>query len=310
MPQPPVIIDCDPGQDDAVAILLALKHLDVLGVTTVSGNVGIDRVTANAQKVLALAGRSDVPVARGAGRPLLREVQDAATVHGESGLDGYDFPAPATALDSRHGVQFIIETVRAREGVTLVPLGPLTNVALALRTEPGIATRLAGISLMGGSTDAGNMTPAAEFNIWADAEAAAIVFASGVPITMCGLNLTRQATIGDAEIARIRALPGEPAKAVAALLSFYRGSTSSRTGRGVAYLHDPCAVAALIRPDLFTFEDLHVAVETKGELTYGMTLCDRRAYVSGVDAPNARVATKLDHASFVDLLCETLGMYG
>lgn len=305
----PVIIDWDPGQDDAVAILLALRHLDVLGVTTVSGNVGIDHVTNNARRVLELAKRTDVHVARGASRPLLRELRDASAIHGETGLDGYAFREPSMPLDPRHAVTFLIETIMAREGVTLVPLGPLTNVALALRQEPRLRERLAGISLMGGSTDAGNVTATAEFNIWADAEAAAIVFASGVPITMCGLNLTRQASMGEAELRRLRDTAGEPAKAVAALISFYRKTTSERTGKDVAYLHDPCAVAALAWPELFTFEAMHVAVETCGDLTYGMTVCDRRGYVEG-PRPNARVAITLDHAGFIERLCETLALYG
>jgi inosine-uridine nucleoside N-ribohydrolase len=316
----PVILDCDPGHDDAIAILLAAKHLNVLGITTVGGNQSIEKVTANALKVVELGGLTHIPVARGMGHPLIREPMHAAAVHGETGLDGHDFPEPRTALDPRGGVAFIIETAMAVEGVTLVATGPLTNVATALRLEPRIAARLAGISLMGGSAGVGNVTPAAEFNAWVDPEAADVVFRSGVPITMCGLNLTHQATAGPAEIARIRTLGNPVAAAVADLLDFYRGTTARLSGRDVAYLHDPCAVAAIVDPALFEFAEMHVAVELRGQETYGMTVCDARflgageraaemARAAGAPAANASVAMKLDHARFFELLCETLASY-
>ena len=315
-----VIIDCDPGHDDAVAILLAAKHLDVLGITTVSGNQTIEKVTGNALKVLELAGLSSIPVARGATRPLLSRPR-YATAHGESGLDGHEFPEPVTPLDRRRAVEFIIDTVMATEGVTLVPLGPLTNIATALRIEPRLAERTAHISLMGGSATVGNVTPVAEFNVWVDAEAADIVFRSGIPITMCGLNLTHQATIGEREIAAIRAIPNPVAQAVADLLGFYLRATLARSGREECYVHDACAVAALIDPSLFAFTDMHVAVETRGAHTYGMTICDARFAGTGptVDAlraeagalpPNARVAMKLDHDGFFRLLTGMLASYG
>jgi inosine-uridine nucleoside N-ribohydrolase len=316
----PVIIDCDPGHDDAVAILLAAKHLDVLGITTVGGNQSIEKVTSNALKVVELGGLVHLPVARGMARPLLRDPRHAASVHGESGLDGHDFPEPSKPLDPRHAVAFIIETAMSREGVTLVPIGPLTNVAAALRLEPRLAGRLAHISLMGGSIGTGNATPVAEFNAWADPEAADIVFRSGVPITMCGLNLTHQAAIGEEELAAIRGAGNAVGTAVANLLAFYRASTARTFGRPVAYLHDPCAVAALIDPTLFTFEEMHVAIETRGSLTYGMTVGDRRFAAAGERAaalrraagapePNARVAMTLDHARFFALVRETLASY-
>jgi inosine-uridine nucleoside N-ribohydrolase len=319
-PRKPIIIDCDPGHDDAVAILLAARHLEVLGITTVGGNQSIEKVTSNALKVLELGGLTHIPVAKGMAQPLLNQPRHAAAVHGETGLDGYVFPDPVTALDPRHGVAFIVETVMAREGVTIAPLGPLTNVATALRLEPRLAGRLAGIALMGGSAGIGNVTPVAEFNIWVDAEAAKIVFESGVPITMCGLNLTHQATVGEVELARLRGIPNPVAQAVAGLLGFYRDSTLRGFGRPVAYLHDPCAIATLIDETLFEFEEMRVDVETSGGLTYGMTVCDRRFAAAGPDVrelrrraglpePNARVAMRLDHERFFGLLCETLATY-
>ncbi|MGD9934762.1 MAG: nucleoside hydrolase [Dehalococcoidia bacterium] len=315
-----VIIDCDPGHDDAVAILLAAKHLDVLGITTVSGNQTIEKVTGNALKVLELSELTGIPVARGATRPLLSQPR-YATGHGESGLDGHDFPEPVTLLDPRHAVQFIIDTVMSTEAVTLVPIGPLTNIATALRLEPRLAERTAHISLMGGSATVGNVTPVAEFNVWVDAEAADIVFRSGIPITMCGLNLTHQATIGESDIGAIRAISNPVAKVIADLLGFYLSATRARSGRDECYVHDACAVAALIDPSLFAFADMHVAVETRGARTYGMTVCDARfpspsptvnalRSAAGAERPNARVAMKLDRNGFFRLLTDMLASYG
>jgi pyrimidine-specific ribonucleoside hydrolase len=315
----PVIIDCDPGHDDAVAILLAARHLDVLGITTVGGNQSIEKVTENALKVIELGNIAHIPVARGMAQPLMNEPR-FSTVHGETGLDGYEFPVPKTALESRHAVSFIIDTVMSAAGVALAALGPLTNIAAALRLEPRLRDRVSHISLMGGSADVGNATAVAEFNIWTDAEAADIVFRGGIPITMCGLNLTRQATVGEAELARLRANGNTVSDAVAHLLEFYRGTTLRRTGVDAAYLHDPCAIAALIDPSLFEFEELHVEVELRGTATYGQTVCDRRFVAAGdravalreargAPAPNARVAMRLDHGRFFELICETLAEY-
>lgn len=318
---PKVIIDCDPGHDDAVAILLGAKHLDVLGITTVSGNQTIEKVTDNARKVLELGGLHSIPLARGASRPLLREPVHAPSVHGETGLDGHEFPVPTKPLEARHATAFIIDTLMSVDGVTLVPVGPLTNIASALRLEPRLARRVQHISLMGGSATSGNVTPAAEFNVWADAEAADIVFRSGIPITMCGLNLTHQAAVGPAELESIRAIGNPVAQAVAGLLAFYRSTTLARSGRDVCFVHDACAVAVLIDPSLFEFADMHVAVETRGAHTYGMTVCDARypgnghaaealRASAGAAEPNARVAMRLDHGRFFGLLVETLALYG
>jgi inosine-uridine nucleoside N-ribohydrolase len=318
--RPRVIIDCDPGHDDAVAILLAACHLEVVGITTVGGNQSIEKVTANALKVLELAGLTRIPVAKGMAQPLLNQPRHAAAVHGETGLDGHLFPEPTTALDPRRAVEFIIDTLMTLGGMTIAALGPLTNVATALRLEPRLKERLTGISLMGGSAGIGNVTPVAEFNVWVDAEAARIVFESGVPITMCGLNLTHQATVGETELTRLRAIDNPVAQAVANLLGFYRETTMRGFGRPVAYLHDPCAIATLIDESLFEFESMRVDVETAGSFTYGMTVCDRRFAAAGPDAPalrrraslpepNARVAMRLDHERFFDLLYRTLESY-
>jgi inosine-uridine nucleoside N-ribohydrolase len=310
-----VIIDCDPGHDDAVAILLAAKHLDVAGITTVAGNQTLENVTSNALKVLELGGLKHITVAKGCAQPLLKEPRHAAAVHGETGLDGYSLPSPSLQLHASRAVEFIIDTVMSGEGITLVPVGPLTNIAVALRLEPRLAGRVEGISLMGGSTTGGNVTAAAEFNIWFDPEAADVVFRSGVPITMCGLNLTHQASVGDGELARIRAIGNRVSEAIAALLTFYRAGTAGVSGKPLAYLHDPCAVAVLIDPSLFEFEEMHVAVELRGTHTAGMTVCDRRfagpaaRRAVGAPEPNARVATRIDQPRFMDLLCETLALY-
>jgi inosine-uridine nucleoside N-ribohydrolase len=320
-PGQPVIIDCDPGHDDAVAILLAAKHLNVVGITTVGGNQSIDKVTTNALRVLELGGLTSIPVAQGMARPLVREVRHAASVHGESGLDGHEFPPTRSSLDPRNGVEFLIDAAMSLEGLVLAPLGPLTNVATALRLQPRLRDRVTQISLMGGSIGTGNATPVAEFNVWVDAEAAAIVFRSGIPITMCGLNLTHQATVDGSGLERLRAIGNPVSTAITNLLTFYRSRTAAAFGRSVAYLHDPCAIAALIAPSLFEFEEMHVDVETRGELTYGMTVGDRRFAAAGESAgamreaagapqPNTRVAMKLDHARFFDLVCETLASYG
>ena len=309
------IVDCDPGHDDAVAILLAAHHFELLGVTTVGGNSPIENVTLNARKVLELAGRRDVPVARGAAHPLVRELRTAPSVHGESGLDGAELPQPVAPLHSRRAVEFLIDTLMANQEVILFPIGPLTNVATALRLEPRIVEHLSQVSLMGGSSTWGNATAAAEFNVWVDAEAADIVFRSGAALTMCGLNLTRQAYVDDAVTSRFRGLGTRSGQTIADLLDWQLASAAS-FGRMSVPLHDPCAVAAAVRPEIFEFDDAHVAIEVRGEHTYGMTVVDQR-YGSGpaaverrqrarAPAANCRVARTIDRARFFDLICEAL----
>lgn len=315
-----VMIDCDPGHDDALAILLAAKHFNVLGITTVGGNQDIEKVTTNALKIVEFAGLTDIPVAQGMAYPLIKPPSYAPHVHGKTGMDGPDLPPPTTPLHSRHGVDFIIDTVLSTDAVTLIPTGPLTNVAAALRREPRIAERISEISLMGGGLTSGNATATAEFNIYVDPEAAHIVFTSGIPIKMCGLNLTRQANATDAEIGRIRALGNRVGQIAADLIAFYKGTLGDIYGLSGASLHDPCAVAALIDPNLFEFEAMHVAVELQGKHTYGMTVCDHR-HLLGIgedikaigkrkgEPPNAEVALRIDAAGFFNLLTDTLAQY-
>lgn len=315
-----VIIDCDPGHDDALAILLAAKHLDVVGITTVAGNQHIDKVTVNALKILEFSEMTQIPVAKGCGLPLVKPPMFAPEIHGETGMDGPELPVPTTPLDPRHGVDFLIDTVMAHDEVTLIPTGPLTNVASALRREPRIAERIPLISLMGGGLTSGNSTATAEFNIYVDPEAAHVVFSSGIPIKMCGLNLTRQANATEVEIARCRALGNRTGQIVAELLEFFAGTVKEIFGITGGSLHDPCAVAALIDPTLIEFEPMHVAVELKGEHTYGMTVCDHR-HLRGIgneikaigkrkgEEPNAEVGLRIDTPRFFDLLIDTLAMY-
>ncbi|MGE0597919.1 MAG: nucleoside hydrolase [Dehalococcoidia bacterium] len=319
MPRLKAIVDCDPGHDDAVAILLAAHNFELLGVTTVGGNSPIENVTANARRVLELAGRRDIPVARGASRPLLKELQTAPSVHGESGLDGAVLPEPVATLDPRHAVEFLIETLLANEGVILFPIGPLTNVATAIRLEPRIIDHLGHISLMGGSATWGNATAAAEFNTYVDPEAADIVFRSGAPLTMCGLNLTRQAFVDEAVIARLRALGNETGRTVGDLLEWNLRSVTRLVGGRGAPLHDPCAVAAMAAPEIFEFLETYVAVELQGHHTYGMTVVDQRfggseegrARRERADVPpaNCRVAMTIDRERFFDLVLEALRSY-
>ena len=316
-----IILDCDPGHDDALAILLAARHLDVLGMTTVHGNQTLDKVTANALKVLEFSGLTAIPVRKGCDRPLAQPARHAPDIHGQSGLDGPTLPDPATQPQPEHAVEWIIDTVMKTDGITLVATGPLTNVGLALRREPRLAGRLTQISLMGGSLTLGNATPAAEFNILCDPEAAHIVFTSGVPIKMVGLNLTHQAEAGAAEIGRIRGLSNRTGHIVVELLEFFTRQLRTLFGLEGAHLHDPCAVAWLIDPTLIDARPLHVGVELRGEQTRGMTVCDYRhlrASVTGMTGmegirrgqpPNAEVGLRLDVPRFFDLLIGTLARY-
>lgn len=290
--RPKILLDCDPGHDDIVAIIVAAAHTELLGITTVAGNAPLDRTTHNACLMRDWLGL-DAPVHAGAERPLVAEPKHAAFVHGESGLDGADLPAPSRGPDSTDAVGFIIETARANPGVTLVPVGPLTNIALALRAAPDLADHVAGISLMGGGTF-GNRTPAAEFNIWADPEAAAAVYSSGVPVTMAGLDVTHQFLLVHDRIDQVAALPGRLAAALADLFRFFTDNYVSRyEGIAGAALHDPLAVLAVTHPDLFERSRRHVTVETRGEHTVGMTVIDRRR-IKDHAAENCDVLERVD----------------
>ncbi|HEY4331032.1 MAG TPA: nucleoside hydrolase, partial [Ilumatobacteraceae bacterium] len=283
----PIILDCDPGHDDAIAIVVAAAHTRLLGITTVAGNAPLAMTTRNALIMTDLLG-IDTPVHSGASRPLVEPPRHASYVHGESGMDGADLPEPSRPPTSVNAVEFIIETCRATEGVWLVPTGPMTNIALALRAAPDLGGRIAGISLMGGGTF-GNRTAAGEFNMWADPHAAAMVFDYGGPLIMAGLDLTHQFQATPERIDLVRAIPGRLATLLADLFVFFSGTYVARSDnlRG-APVHDPCAVMALTHPDLFTRAQRHVVVEAHGEHTRGMTLIDERHLIERL-APNCEV---------------------
>lgn len=310
MPRPAIILDCDPGHDDALAILLAAQHCDLLGITTVSGNAPLSATTRNALIISQIAGL-DVPVHAGAERPLVAEAYHAPDIHGESGLGGPELPELTREAASTDAVRFIIDTVRSRESVWLIAVGPLTNVALALREAPDLVERLSGISVMGGSATFGNRTATAEFNIWADPEAAQMVFSSGAHIIMCGLNLTHQYMLFDEDVARIRALANPAATLAADLLSFYgQAYAEAFFGRTESPLHDPCAVLAVTHPELLRTEPRHVEVELRGEHTRGMTVVDERGRLARDNKPpNVQVAYGIERDEAVEVLMEALSSY-
>jgi pyrimidine-specific ribonucleoside hydrolase len=300
----PVLLDCDPGHDDAIALLLALAspEVELLGVTTVAGNQTLDKTTANAIRVLELAGRGEVPVAAGADRPLVRDRHVAANVHGESGLDGPDLPPPQGAPVDAHAVDFLAERLA---GATLVATGPLTNVALLLARYPEAKPER--LVLMGGAIAEGNVTPAAEFNIWADPEAAARVFASGLDMTMVGLDVTHRALVSGAHAEQLRGA-GRIGRFVAELLDFYGVFHREVYRFDGSPVHDAVAVAQVIRPDLLELERHNVRVDCESELCRGRTVVDvwRR---TGLE-PNANVAVGIDSEAFLDLLLERLARLG
>lgn len=290
--RPAIILDCDPGHDDAIAMVVGAHSCDLLGITTVAGNAPLDRTTHNALVMRELLG-IDVPVHSGAVRPLLAEPSPATAVHGASGLDGADLPQPTRAVDSDDAVAFIIDACRRREGTWIVAVGPLTNVALALRAAPDLGGRLAGISVMGGGSF-GNRSPVAEFNIWADPEAAAAVFAYGGPLVMAGLDVTHQFLATPERIERIAGIGGRLATVFGDLLTFFSATYVGRHDNiAGAPMHDPLAVLALTAPDLFERRRRHVAVETSGRLTRGMTVIDERTLRERLPA-NCDVLVGLD----------------
>jgi len=303
-----VIIDCDPGHDDALALMLAhaSPEVELLAITTVAGNQTLDRTTLNARRVCTVAGIRDVPIAAGCDRPLLRELVTAGEVHGASGLDGADWPEPAVDVVPEHAVDLIVDLVMGAPGqVTLVPIGPLTNIALALRREPRIVGAVREVVLMGGSFTRGNTSPAAEFNIYVDPEAAAAVFTAGWPLTMVGLDLTHQARVTAEVMDRITAVGTPLATIVAQLMRFY-GRLS--VAQGGPPLHDPCAVARVIDPDVMACRDAFVAVETQGQWTRGMTVTDFAGRLG--HAANAAVATELNVPAFWELMLDALRRLG
>jgi pyrimidine-specific ribonucleoside hydrolase len=306
----PVILDCDPGHDDALAITLALARpeLDVLGITTIGGNSTLANTTRNALRVLALLGRTDVPVAAGPDQPLVRPLETAPQVHGVSGLDGADLPEPASEPRPEGALEFLRATLAASPSpVTLIPTGPLTNIGLLLRTYPAIAQKIAHISLMGGAMGAGNWTPAAEFNIWVDPEAARIVFRSGLPITMHGLHVTHKALMGLPEADRLDAVGTRVGHVFADLLRFFTKFHVERYGTADTPIHDAVAVAHVALPGLVTTRRYHVDVETSGDITRGRTVVDDRGQQGA--APNVDVALDIDRAAFADMVIEAVASY-
>ena len=305
-----IIIDTDPGQDDAVAILLALaspEEIEVLGITAVAGNVPLALTARNARIVCELAGRPDVPVFAGCDRPMRRAPVTAEHVHGPTGLNGPVLPDPVMPLRDMHGVDFIIDTLRreAPGTVTLCPLGPLSNIATAFARAPDIIGRVGGIVLMGGAYfEVGNITPAAEFNIHADPDAAEIVFGSGADLTVMPLDVTHKALVSKARNDAFRALGTPVGLAVAEMTDFFERHDKEKYGSDGAPLHDPCVTAYLIRPDLFSGRFINVEIETRSELTLGMTVADWWGVSDR--APNAMFMGDIDADGFFALLTERL----
>ncbi len=304
-----IIIDCDPGVDDAIALLLAFAspELDLLGITTVAGNVPLALTQTNARKICELADRTDIPVYAGCPRPLMRSLTTAEEVHGKTGLEGVALPNPQMPIQSAHAVDFLIDTItQAQQPITLAVLGPLTNVAIALIKAPQIAANVAEIVLMGGSTTHGNVTPSAEFNMYVDPHAAHVVFTSGIPLTMLGLNLTHQVLTTPTRLAMIRALSTPVSLVAADLLSHYGNHEMAVYDWEGGPLHDPNVIAYLVRPDLYTSQPRFVAVETASELNLGRTVVDQGNMTGR--SPNVQVVETVDVDGFYTVLTERLAI--
>ena len=305
-----IIIDTDPGQDDAVAILLALSSpadFDILAIVAVAGNVTLAQNARNALKVVELSGRKDIAVYAGCERPMRRTLVTAEHVHGETGLDGPDLPLPKLQLEAQHGVDFIIETLLTQDAgtVTLACLGPLTNIAMAMVKEPRIIGRIQEIVMMGGGYfEGGNITPAAEFNIYVDPDAADVVLRSGVPIVMVPLDVSHMILSTPERLAKIRAIGNKAGEAVYQMLSFSERFDLNKYGSDGAPLHDPCVMAYMLKPDLFQGRHINVVVETSSELTIGMTVADYWGVTGRVK--NVQFLRSGDADAFYDLICERL----
>ena len=314
MTRRPIIIDCDPGQDDAIGLLLAMSspdELDLLGVTTVAGNVPLALTERNARQMCDIAGRSDVAVYGGCSKPMVRDLVTAEHVHGKTGIDGIDIVEPKRPLENKHAVDFIIDTLNDAEdeSITLVPMGPLTNIGQVITRDRGILQKISEIVLMGGAMrEAGNISPSAEFNMLVDPHAADIVFRCGRPITVMGLDVTHQVLSSPERKDKIRAIDNEAAQATVGMLDFYNKHDSDKYGIKGAPLHDPCTVAYLLKPDLFDGKLCNVTVETESELTIGHTAVDfwnisgRPKNVTWMHTVNAD--------GFYDLLIERLTRFG
>lgn len=311
MPPIPLILDCDPGHDDSLAIIVALARpeLDLLAVTTVAGNAGLDATTRNALRVLTLAGRPDVPVAAGAAGPLLRGLHVASNVHGTSGLAGADLPDPVFEPQPEGAIELIRSILEAADGpVTIAAVGPLTNIALLLRTHPELVDRIESIRIMGGAITEGNTTASAEFNIWQDPEAARIVLDCGRPITMMPLDVTHQALFGPAEFARLEALGTRTGAIFADLLRYFSRFHHERYGWDGSPIHDAVTVAHLAMPGLVRTVPYRVDVETTSDLTRGRTVVDLHALTGR--PPNVEVGVEIDRSQFVDLLVDAVATVG
>ncbi|MDG6882047.1 Pyrimidine-specific ribonucleoside hydrolase rihB [Phocoenobacter uteri] len=307
-----IILDCDPGHDDAIAIMLAYANpkIELLGVTTVVGNQTLDKVTRNALSVAKMIGMKGIPFAKGCPRPLIKEIEVAPDIHGDSGLDGPKLPTPEQQPIDKHAVNFIIDTIMSHEPktITLVPTGGLTNIAMAIRLEPRIVERVKEVVLMGGGYHEGNWSAVAEFNIKIDPEAAHIVFNAGWEVTMVGLDLTHQALATPEVIERIKAINTKPSQFVVELLDFFGKMYKQSQGFDYPPVHDPCTVAYLIDPTVMTTKRVPVDIELRGELTVGMTVADFR-YPIPTDC-KTQVAVKLDHAKFWGMIYEALEIIG
>lgn len=307
-----IILDCDPGHDDAIALLLAHgnPNIELLAVTTVVGNQTLDKVTRNALSVARIANITNVPFAAGAVRPLVRNIEIAPDIHGDSGLDGPVLPEPTIELDNRHAIDLIIDTIMSHppKTVTLVPTGGLTNIAMAVRKEPKIAEHVKEVVLMGGGYHVGNWSAVAEFNIKIDPEAAHIVFNEKWPLTMVGLDLTHQALATPEVIEKIAAIKTKPAKFVLEMLEFFGKMYKQAQGFTYPPVHDPCAVAYVINPELIKTKRVPVDIELTGTLTLGMTVADFRFPAD--ERCHTQVATELDHTGFWDLIVDSLKRIG
>lgn len=320
-----VILDCDPGHDDAFGIMIAVQHLDVLGITTIGGNSPLENVTTNAIKILEVLGAADrIGVYPGHSCPMVAPLVTAPQFHGETGLDGPDLPDPVHEPRNQHAVDFIVDTVMNTDDVTLIATGPLTNIAAAINREPRIVERVKELCIMGGSVTYGNWTPAAEFNIFVDPEAASRVFNSGMHVKMTGINLTRQCDLKAEHVRHFREIGTKAAILAADLTDFFIGTCEEESELAGATMHDACAVTWIAFPELIKAVPMHIDVELHGTLTRGMTVCDYR-HLRGEnpavdlertptmdfrgEKPNAEAALELDFPGFVDMLYRTLENY-
>jgi len=307
------ILDCDPGHDDAVALLFAAKFLSLVGITTVFGNSSVDNTTRNALAIVESAGLT-IPVARGSSAPITGEIHSGESVHGKSGLDGASLPTPTIPPISSTASDFIIDSARKLENLSIIAIGPLTNIATAINDAPDIKDRIREISIMGGSTTFGNATPAAEFNIYADPEAASIVFASGIPVRMAGLNVTTTFGINRPQVKMLQNADSQLAKEIGGALNYYLQRQTKIYQREFAPIHDVCAVIPYTHRDLIRYTDMHVDVECSGTLTRGQTVCDQRGLFAGegLTTPqpvNTAVAIDADGKAIVQHVMTSLLSY-